>query len=201
MDNNIGIFIPKGFIEELRAGNAEYRKLFLRVLKIRVDTGKVYLVFEENLNKNQSEVYKILNHNVVATNICTEVVTPRYDDKTFSCIIGSLNLVHWDYIKSNKQVIKDCYMFLDIMVEEYIKLSEGVPFLEKARKSAIEKRDIGIGTLGLQDVSTWKSKYSTITGSRLQSEMYRIAIAYGVQWEFCSKKSTGKRIVELLNGN
>jgi len=50
----------------------------------------------------------------------------------------------------------------------------------------------------LQDVSTWKSKYSTITGSRLQSEMYRIAIAYGVQWEFCSKKSTGKRIVELL---
>lgn len=144
VDNNVGIFIPKGFMEELRAGNKEYRKLFLRVLKIRVDTGKVYLVFEENLNKNQSEVYKILNHNVVATNICTEVVTPRYDDKTFSCIIGSLNLVHWDYIKSNKQVIKDCYMFLDIMVEEYIKLSEGVLFLEKARRSAIEKRDIGL---------------------------------------------------------
>ena len=57
------------------------------------------------------------------------------------------------------------------------------------------------GIKSLQDVSTWKSKYSTITGSRLQSEMYRIAIAYGVQWEFCSKKSTGKRIVELLNGN
>ena len=53
----------------------------------------------------------------------------------------------------------------------------------------------------LQDVSSWKSKYSTITGSRLQTEMYRIAIAYGVQWEFCGKKSTGKRIVELLNGN
>ena len=66
------------------------------------------------------------------------------------------------------------------------------------KKKLIILEEHGPNIKSLQDVSTWKSKYSTITGSRLQSEMYRITIAYGVQWEFCSKKSTGKRIVELL---
>ena len=77
-------------------------------------------------------------------------------------------------------------------------------FWKEIRRAHFEKKKLiilvehGGNIKSLQDVSTWKSKYSTITGSRLQSEMYRIAIAYGVQWEFCSKKSTGKRIVELL---
>ena len=53
----------------------------------------------------------------------------------------------------------------------------------------------------LADVSQWSSKYSKISGSRLQAEMYRVGIAYNIQFEFCSKQSTGKRIVELLNGN
>ena len=52
----------------------------------------------------------------------------------------------------------------------------------------------------LADVSQWTSKYSKISGSRLQAEMYRVGIAYNIQFEFCSKQSTGKRIVELLSG-
>ena len=50
----------------------------------------------------------------------------------------------------------------------------------------------------LADVSSWQSKYSRISGNRLQAEMYRVGIAYNIQFEFCSKRSTGKRIVELL---
>ena len=77
-------------------------------------------------------------------------------------------------------------------------------FWSELRRAYSDKKKLiilvehGPNIKSLQDVSSWKSKYSTITGSRLQSEMYRIAIAYGVQWEFCSKKSTGKRIAELL---
>ena len=51
----------------------------------------------------------------------------------------------------------------------------------------------------LQDVSEWKSKYTRLSGSRLQAEMYRVGIAYNIQFEFCSKQSTGKRIIELLS--
>jgi ribonucleotide reductase alpha subunit len=88
--------------------------------------------------------------NGVITSNC-EITTPKYDDKSFVCVICSLNAVHWDEIKANPQIIKDAYMFLDINVSEFIRLTEGVPFMEKARKSAIEKRDIGLGLLGFHE--------------------------------------------------
>jgi hypothetical protein len=50
----------------------------------------------------------------------------------------------------------------------------------------------------LADVSSWQSKYSQISGGRLQSEMYRVGIAYNIEWMFCDKRSTGRKIVELL---
>lgn len=50
----------------------------------------------------------------------------------------------------------------------------------------------------LQDVSSWQSKYTKLSGARLQAEMYRVGIAYNIEWVFCDKRSTGRRIVELL---
>lgn len=50
----------------------------------------------------------------------------------------------------------------------------------------------------LQDVNCWKSKYQRLDGRRLQEEMFRIAVAYGVDWIFCHKNSTGKVICDLL---
>lgn len=50
----------------------------------------------------------------------------------------------------------------------------------------------------IKDVAGWKSKYSPVSGRALMEEIYRVAISYGVEFLFCSKRSTGKRIVELL---
>lgn len=50
-----------------------------------------------------------------------------------------------------------------------------------------------------EDVTKWTSKYSAkITGKKIANEMFRAHIAYGVDWKFCSKHSTGKKILELL---
>lgn len=50
----------------------------------------------------------------------------------------------------------------------------------------------------IKDVALWKSKYSKVTGIRLMEEIYKVHIAYGVEFLFCDKRSTGKRILELL---
>ena len=52
----------------------------------------------------------------------------------------------------------------------------------------------------IRDVPLWSSQYSRVSGRRLLVEMCRVEAAYGVIWRFCSKRSTGKQIVELLNG-
>lgn len=53
----------------------------------------------------------------------------------------------------------------------------------------------------IKDVATWKSKYSKVTGRQLMEEMYRAHISYGVEFLFCDKRSTGRRIAELLGVN
>lgn len=51
----------------------------------------------------------------------------------------------------------------------------------------------------IRDVASWKSKYSRVTGKQLMEEIYKVHIAYGVEFLFCDKRSTGKRILELLS--
>lgn len=151
INNNMGFSLPVGFRQSVRDGDKEAQRRLLKVLQLRKNIGRNYIVDVENMNKNISPVYQKLKHKVDSTNICTEAITASYDDKTFACMLLSLNLVHWDFIKANPQIIKDAFVLLDIMVQLYIDLTEGVPFLEKARRSAIEKRDIGLGTLGFHE--------------------------------------------------
>lgn len=182
VDNNVGIILPKGFRERVSNGDPEARKRFLHVLQLRQADGKIYLLDVENCNRNQSPVYEKLGHIVSATNICTEAITPKYNDKTFACVLSSLNLVNWDKIKVNPQRIKDAVMFLDIIVEEYIRLTEGVAFLDKARRSAIEKRDIGLGTLGFHEYLQSKGcAYGDLESRRINREIYATIRKYAEQ--------------------
>lgn len=53
----------------------------------------------------------------------------------------------------------------------------------------------------IPDVANWHSKYSPVSGRALMEEIYRVHIAYGVEFQFCNKRSTGKKILELLSVN
>ncbi len=55
----------------------------------------------------------------------------------------------------------------------------------------------------LKDVAAWHNPLldahpNAITGRDLMERMYRVHIAYGVDFLFCDKRSTGRRIAELL---
>lgn len=51
----------------------------------------------------------------------------------------------------------------------------------------------------LADVAMWNSTKSRMSGRKLLDEMDRVATAYCVEWEFCTKAETPKRILEILN--
>lgn len=172
IDNNVGVILPSGFWDRV-SKEKELQERFLYLLRIRQSSGRAYIIDTDNCNKNKSPVYTNLNQIPNSTNICVECLTPLYSDKSFVCILSSLNLKHWDTIKANPQIIKDVLMFLDINVSEYIKLTENVLFLEKARKSAIEKRDIGLGTLGFHDLLQMKGMaFGDLESRRLNKEIY-----------------------------
>ena len=58
----------------------------------------------------------------------------------------------------------------------------------------------------LEDVIGWKNprlKVSplAVSGDRLFRIMKAMEIKYGIEWQFCSKQHTGKRIIELLRSD
>lgn len=173
INNTVGIILPRGFRDKLKT-DPEAKKRYITVLKARQKTGKVYMMDVENANKNSSPVYKKLGLEIETTNICVEFLQPLFEDMTSVCVIVAFNLNHWDIIKENPQMVQDGFMFADIMNEEYIKLTEGVPFMEKARRAAINKRDIGVGTMGLHELFQRKGfAFGDVQSRSLNKEIFK----------------------------
>ena len=51
------------------------------------------------------------------------------------------------------------------------------------------------------DVKNWKPKYGKVSGKALADAIFRLEVGYGVMVLYCSKRSTGKRIIEILTGD
>ena len=51
----------------------EAMSLWLDILKTRVETGEPYIMFKDNVNKNNPLAYAMNNLDVTMTNICTEI--------------------------------------------------------------------------------------------------------------------------------
>ena len=52
----------------------------------------------------------------------------------------------------------------------------------------------------IEDVAKWTDKYSGVSGRDLMNEIYRVHISWGVNFLFCDKRSTARRIIEILEG-
>ena len=53
----------------------------------------------------------------------------------------------------------------------------------------------------IEDVAKWTDKYSGVSGRDLMNEIYRVHISWGVNFLFCDKRSTARRIIEILEEN
>ena len=53
----------------------------------------------------------------------------------------------------------------------------------------------------IEDVAKWTDKYSGVSGRRLADEIYRVHISYGVEFIFCDKRTTAKKIIEILKND
>ena len=60
--------------------------------------------------------------------------------------------------------------------------------------------EAGPAVKNINDVAKWKSKYSPVSGRSLIDAMIRVEYSYQTTFKFCSKASTAKRIIELLEG-
>ena len=142
-----GITVSNKFIDEMKAGDPEKRRLWAKVLQRRSEIGYPYILFSDNVNDGRPQVYKDKDMRVYASNMFAEIALPSSHEETFTCVLSSLNLLHWDTIKDT-DAIEVLTMFLDTVCEEFVRKTEGQIYMKRARDFAKNHRALGAGVLG-----------------------------------------------------
>lgn len=121
------------------------RYLWEEMLETRALTGEPFMLKIDAANRNLPETQKKLGLKIRGSNLCTEILEPTDENRTFVCCLSSLNLEKFDEWKSTA-IVQDLVRFLDNVMQSFIETApEGVA---RARYAAERERAIGIGTMG-----------------------------------------------------
>ena len=134
-------------LTEARGG--EKRRLVTKIINKRRATGFPYIMFKDNANNARPDRLKELGLEIVASNLCTEIMLPSTEDESFVCNLSSANLLHFNEWKDTP-FIREMVYFLDAVMSEYIEKCRqpGRRLLADALRFAERWRALGIGTLG-----------------------------------------------------
>ena len=109
-----------------------------------------------------------------------------------------------DYMFEGGTISVDTKRSVDELASNMLNRNDHARFLREAKRAA----DSGIKLIvlletskykSIPDLREWRSKYSGISGRSLMDAVYKTHISYGVEFLFCPKISTGRRIVEILS--
>lgn len=154
IDSNIGLTVTDEWIESMLAGDEEKQELFSEVLKTRLISGSPYIVYIDNVNRQNPDCYKQRGLKVSTSNLCSEITLHTDDDHTFVCVLSSLNLAKYDEWKSwsgtsGLSVPQLSIYFLDAVVEDFIHKASRITSMGRSVRFAKKSRALGLGTMGL----------------------------------------------------
>ena len=167
-----GVTVTDKWLEEMKAGDNEKRKVWAKVIQKRNEFGFPYIMFKDNSNNNSP--YKELGLDITASNLCSEIQLPTDSFNSFVCCLGSINLLHWDEIK-NTDAIETYTLFLNAVMDEFVKKSYNLPGMKRAHRFAEQHRALGLGVLGYH--SLFQSKlieFDSLQAKALNHEIFSI---------------------------
>ncbi len=147
-DLDFGLKSPKTG-EVIRTVSA--RKLWQKILEIRLQTGEPYLVFSDTVNRQLAKHQRDLGLKVSTSNLCSEIMLHTGKDhlgeeRTAVCCLSSINAEKWEEWKDEPGFIEDVMRFLDNVLSEFIE--KAPPEMAKAVYSARRERSVGLGLMG-----------------------------------------------------
>lgn len=144
---NYGWIIKDTFIEKLKNDDPEANRKWIKAVYTKLITGKGYIFKVDCANRHRPQMYKDWNLFIEASNLCTEIMLHSSEMLTYSCILASLNLLHWDVIPERESAFI-ATVFLDCLCSEFIEKSAQISGLEKVRDFTIKGRAVGLGVMG-----------------------------------------------------
>ncbi len=187
-DKDFGLKSPKDG-QVLKTVSA--RKLWQKILEIRLQTGEPYLVFSDTVNRAMPKHQRDLGLKVSTSNLCSEIMLHTGmdhlgEDRTAVCCLSSINAEKYFEWKDDPRFIEDVMRFLDNVLEDFIRRAPAS--MAKAIYSAKRERSVGLGLMGfhsfLQELGvpfesamakSWNSSISAWARTRPRSSSRRSA--------------------------
>lgn len=181
---NVGVNIRDSDIELLKAHDETAIEKLSEILFLRKRIGKPYIMLPDNANRMTTQGIRDSGLEILASNLCTEIMLPSNEFYTFSCVLSSLNLAKWDLMTDDD--IKHCIWFLDCVVSEAIENTKNIPKMIKLHNFTKDFRAIGLGTLGwhtyLQDkMIPYESFQASMLIKEIHSRIARVSDAASIE--------------------
>ena len=153
------VTITDEWMDSMIEGDQEKRKIWAKVLKRRSEMGYPYIMFVDAANEGAPDVYKDKDMKILHSQLCSEIMLPTNADESFTCVLSSMNILHYDEWKDTDAVETMIY-FLDAVVTEFLTKLEiyrdsededkRLIFqnMERAYRFTKRHRALGLGTLG-----------------------------------------------------
>lgn len=161
-----GLNITDEFMEAVKAGEEfglrsphtgevlktiSARKLWQKILEMRLQTGEPYMVFSDTVNNALAKHQRDQGLKVQQSNLCAEIMlatgVDKYDrQRTAVCCLSSVNAEKWDEWKDEDGFIEDIMRFLDNVLEDFIQRAPDD--MADAAYSAMRERSVGLGLMG-----------------------------------------------------
>ena len=135
--------------QPLRHVNA--RKLWQKILELRLQTGEPYIIFSDTVNKQMPSHQKKLGLKVRQSNLCSEIMLHTGLDhlgreRTAVCCLSSLNAETFLEWEKAPQFLEDVFRFLDNVLQDFIERAPDE--MERAKYAAYRERSVGLGLMG-----------------------------------------------------
>ncbi|MBK8545578.1 MAG: ribonucleoside-diphosphate reductase subunit alpha [Caulobacteraceae bacterium] len=127
------------------------RKLWQKILELRLQTGEPYIIFSDTVNKAMPSHQKKLGLKVRQSNLCSEIMLHTGMDhngreRTAVCCLSSLNAETFLEWQNEPEFMDDVFRFLDNVLEDFI--ARAPPEMERAVYAAMRERSVGLGLMG-----------------------------------------------------
>ena len=127
------------------------RKLWQKILELRLQTGEPYVIFSDTVNNNLPVHQRKLGLKVRQSNLCSEImlatgIDHMGKDRTAVCCLSSLNAEKYLEWKDDEQFIEDLFRFLDNVLQDFIDRAPSE--MDRAKYSAFRERSVGLGLMG-----------------------------------------------------
>jgi len=147
-DEEFGLISPKTG-QVLKTVNA--RKLWQKILELRIQTGEPYLLFTDTVNNAMPAHQRKLGLKVTQSNLCSEITLPtgvdhRGVDRTAVCCLSSVNAEKFLEWSKDEMFLEDVFRFLDNVLDDFIERAPSE--MERAVYSARRERSVGLGVMG-----------------------------------------------------